>query len=155
MTAEILTTLPAVAKTVYANCKKCGTERHLKVLAHKTETSASVQCEVCGSKSTFKLAKPKKEKVVKVTKPSKLYDKNAGKKKAPVNRTKSMHDEEYTNLMGSTESEESLKYSMKGKFQMNEKIEHPKFGLGVVKNVQPEKIEVVFSDEVRLLVHNR
>jgi hypothetical protein len=38
---------------------------------------------------------------------------------------------------------------------VNQKLEHPKFGIGFVKAVLPEKIEVVFSDEIRSLVHNR
>ena len=51
--------LPAVAKNVLYQCKKCDAERYHRVLAHTSETSAKIECEICGSKKTFKLTKPK------------------------------------------------------------------------------------------------
>lgn len=138
-------TLPAVATRFYTECKKCGAERYHIVLAHTTSTSAKIECEICHSKKAYKLSSGK---------PKKVSGAAAQKKAQAAETRKNAHGKEYTELMetskGSTE-----KYNMKMKFTMNQKIEHPKFGLGIVKVAQPEKIEVVFPDEIRMLVHNR
>lgn len=44
---------------------------------------------------------------------------------------------------------------MKKKFVVNAAIDHNKFGLGFVKEATAFKVEVVFEDQVRELVHNR
>ena len=44
---------------------------------------------------------------------------------------------------------------MKAKFALANAIEHPKFGLGFVTAATNEKIEVMFSEGGRALVHNR
>lgn len=137
------TELPAVAKTIYLECKKCAAERYHVVLAHSTATSAKVQCEVCGAKKTYKLPSAKKATV-----------KKPGAKPRATRVSKAdEHRNEYEKLMSS--NTEAVKYNMKTKFAPNAKLEHPKFGMGVIRAVQPDKIEVVFQDEVRNLVHNR
>jgi hypothetical protein len=138
-------TLPAVASRFYTDCKKCDAERYHIVLAHPTSTSAKVECEVCHSKKTYKLAS---------SKPKRVTGAAATKKAQAVEAKKSAHSKEYSELLGSAGGD-SQKYNMKAKFTLNQKIEHPKFGVGIVKMALPEKIEVVFSDEIRLLVHNR
>jgi hypothetical protein len=54
-----------------------------------------------------------------------------------------------------SEAGDAKKYTMAQKFIAKQKVEHPKFGIGVVKTALPGKIEVLFQDEVRMLVHNR
>ncbi len=139
------TELPAVAKTIYLECKKCAAERYFKVLAHPTSTSAKVQCEVCGAKKTYKLPSAKKAAAPKKT--------ASGKPRATRVSKADEHKNEYEKLMAG--SGETHKYNMKLKFGNHAKVDHPKFGMGVVRAVQPDKIEVVFQDEVRNLVHNR
>jgi hypothetical protein len=138
------TVLPPVASRFYTDCKKCDAERYHIVLAHPTSTSAKIECEVCHAKKTYKLAS---------SKPKKVSGAAATKKAQAVEARKSAHSKEYSNLLAS--AGDAQKYTMKGSFTLNQKIDHPKFGLGIVKVAMPEKIEVVFSDEIRLLVHNR
>jgi hypothetical protein len=68
---------------------------------------------------------------------------------------RSSHNAEYALLLETYEKANPISYSIKATFTKNQKIDHPKFGLGVVRDVQLEKIEVIFPDEVRNLVHNR
>jgi hypothetical protein len=140
-------TLPAVAQRVYTDCKKCSSERYHVVLAHTSPTSAKVECEVCHSKKTYKLPKTTAEKVKKSS--------SRPKKSPSAESRKSSHQTEYNQLLEDQAAGEVHKYSMKIKFIVLQKVEHPKFGLGVIKSVQSDKIEVVFPDEIRLLVHNR
>lgn len=151
MSKAEITEIPAVGKNFYVMCKKCETDRYHIVLAHKSSRSAKIKCEVCGSQKSFSLPKVQERK----------SSKPAGSK-APTSRKvvseesrRSQHHAEYENLLKQHDATPTQKYSMKSKFELNHKVDHPKFGLGLIRNVQIEKIEVVFADEVRVLVHNR
>ena len=47
------------------------------------------------------------------------------------------------------------KYSFKVSFKVDDFIEHPTFGQGIVTAVRGDKVEVAFKSEVRTLVHAR
>jgi len=139
--------LPPVAKSFHAPCKKCEADRYHTVVAHTTATSAKLKCEICGASSTYKL--PKAGGAAKRP----LTGAAAKRKEAAATAKKNAHSEEYSQLMNS--DGDLASYNMKAKFSANSKIKHPKFGMGFVRAAQPDKIEVVFEDEVRNLVHNR
>jgi len=139
--ADKLTELPAVAQNVFTACKKCAADRYHKVLAHKTATSAQVQCEVCGNKKTFKLSKPKAARKAS----SKKKD---GKAASPAHPT-------WETLNEQIGTKEATSYKMGDYFKLNTAIQHPKFGVGFVVFESPARIDVVFEDAVRSLVHNR
>ncbi len=138
--------LPPVAKSFFTFCKKCNADRYHVVLAHTTSKTAKIKCEVCGSQKSYSL--PKAGGAAGAAKVTRA---RAGSESA----RRSSHNAEYEALMQAQESASEVGYSIKGKFALNQKINHPKFGLGIVRGVQPDKVEVVFSDEVRNLVHNR
>jgi hypothetical protein len=135
---QALTTLPPVASNVFTACKKCAADRYHKVLAHKTETSAQVQCEVCGAKKTFKLPKP--------AKPKKAKKKSAAKTPAGPS---------WDSLKEEIGVDEIQPYKMSANFKAKSAINHPKFGVGFVTTSFPQKIEVVFENGPVALVHNR
>ncbi len=151
MTTE--NSLPPVAKSFTTFCKKCDADRYHTVLAHTTATSAKVQCEVCKAKSTFKLPKAGAKKDGTAPKRA-LAGAALKRKEAAASAKKNAHSNEYSALVAAISSD-AQKYNMKNKFAVNTKIQHPKFGVGVIRAVQQQKIEVVFEDEVRQLVHNR
>lgn len=140
--------MPVVGKSFYTECKKCGTDRYFTVLALPTPTSAKIKCEVCGSQRTWKVQAPKKSSTAPRGAAAKA------RATAEANRA-SAHASEYESLTESMNSAEENTYSMKTNFKKDTKLKHPKFGLGFIRMVQPDKIEVVFQDEVRTLVHNR
>jgi transcription elongation factor Elf1 len=143
------TQLPPVAKSFFTHCKKCDADRYHTVVAHTTATSAKLKCEICGAASTYKL--PKAGAAAKAKRP--LAGAAAKRKEAAASAKKNAHAEEFQSLMNSAGDPQS--YTMKAKFNANTKLKHPKFGMGFVRTAQPDKIEVVFEDEVRSLVHNR
>ncbi len=138
--------LPAVAKSFHTFCKKCDADRYHTVVAHTTAASAKLKCEICGASSTYKLPKAGGAKRA-------LTGAAAKRKEAAATAKKNARSEEYSQLMSG--DGDIANYTMKAKFSVNSKIKHPKFGMGFVKSVQTDKIEVVFEDEVRNLVHNR
>ncbi len=137
-TTEVLSGLPAVASNILTACKKCAVDRYHKVLAHKTASSAQVQCEVCNSKKTFKLPKATKPKTTR-------------KKASP----KTPAGPSWQSLKEEIGIDELHPYKMSENFRAKTAIEHPKFGIGFVTLSLPQKIEVVFENGSIALVHNR
>ena len=139
MTAE----LPPVAKSFFTLCKKCDADRYHKVITHTSSTSAKIECEVCHSKKTYTLPKAGGTK----------------KKAAPgaraVSARRTTYAGEYSSLMTNRGDEKGLPFSIRTKFEIDQKIDHPKFGAGFVKTVLSDRIEVMFSDELKTLIHNK
>ena len=135
-------TLPPVAKSFYTFCKKCEADRYHTVLAHKTAKSASIQCEICKSKKSYSLPKPGSAK--------KSTARTTG-----TGTSRRSHAGDYEVRSQNMQNKEATPYSIKGKFSENEKINHAKFGIGFVIRTFDDKVEVIFSDEVKSLMQNR
>jgi ribosomal protein L37E len=138
--------LPAVARNIHLMCKKCGIERYHVVVAHTTATSAKVKCEVCGASSTYKL-KAEKKKSVSST--------GVAKKPRAAKKTEPDASVAWAELKSQIGTDRVVPYSMKTKYALANAIEHPKFGLGFVTAASNDKIQVMFQDGGRPLVHNR
>lgn len=136
--------LPAVAKNILMDCKKCGAERFFKVLAHVTPLSAKCECEVCHSKKTFKLEDKKKKAVTAARAKAK---KAASKSKDP--------ESSWAELNEKIGANGASKYNFKSKFVVKTAISHATFGIGFVLQAFENKIDVVFEEGVKSLVHNR
>jgi len=129
--------LPEVAKSFNTYCKKCDTDRYHKVIAHKTATSAKLECEVCKKKSTYSLAKKRQRSF----EPKKAKD------------MKLLSD--WTEAKALLKKDAAVDYSIKNSFNEKATILHSKFGYGYVMRCEPTKIEVIFEDGVKTLVQNR
>jgi hypothetical protein len=138
--------LPPVAKSFHTFCKKCDADRYHRVLAHTSATSAKIECEICKSKKTYSLPKAGSSVAKKSTN---------GTKKVGVRKSANSHADEFNALMLNRGAEKGLPFSIKTKFQMDQKIDHPKFGPGFVKTVQPDRIDVMFEEELKTLMHNK
>ena len=145
--------LPPVAKSFFTFCKKCDADRYHVVLAHTSSKTAKIECEICHSKKSYSLPKEGAAKTAKTASGKALTGAAAAKREASANARRSSHNNEYTMLMD--KDVDVVPYTMKAKFAKSTKINHPKFGMGFVRDAMPDKIEVVFSDEVRTLIHNR
>ncbi len=139
------TTLPAVAKSFFTLCKKCDAERYHRVLSHASSTSAKIECEICKSKKTYTLPKPGGSSVKKKV--------STGVR--AVATRKNSHSNEYNSLMTNRGGEKGIVFSIRTKFSLDQKIDHPKFGPGFVKGVLIDRIDVMFEDELKTLIHNK
>lgn len=61
----------------------------------------------------------------------------------------------YVELAEKLDGAKAQPYRMANVYPVESKIEHPKFGVGFVVTSLPDKIEVVFEDLSRQLVHGR
>lgn len=136
--------LPPVAKSFHTFCKKCNADRYHRVLAHTSATSAKIECEICHSKKTYTLPKAGASVAKKST---------GGTRKVAVR--KNSHADEYNALMMNRGAEKGLPFNIKTKFEIDQKIDHPKFGAGFVKSVAADRIDVMFEEELKTLMHNK
>ena len=140
-----MATLPPVARSVYVFCKKCDTDRYFKVITHTTSTTAKLQCEVCHCHRNYSLEEEKKVSV-------------PGKKKSATTTTaaKASKAESAWNAMKEQyKGPQAVAYAISHQFKDQQSLEHPTFGLGFVTKAHPHKIEVVFADGVKELMHAR
>jgi len=136
--------LPPVAKSFFTFCKKCNADRYHKVITHTSSTSAKIECEVCHSKKAYSLPKAGTARKAPVKKDA---TKKTGRR--------SSHADEYNQLMMNRGSEAGIPFSIRTKFTLNQKIDHPKFGAGFVKAVLIDRMDVIFQDELKTLIHNK
>lgn len=139
--------IPPVAKSLLTHCKKCESERYHRVLAHVGTDSAKVECEICHKKSTFRATKNGANKTMagKTTKPKSAKSKKTVSAKGPT----------WGELKDKVGVDSLRKYKLVDKFDNNSAIEHPKFGIGFVVMASEERIDAVFEDGLKTLIHNR
>ncbi len=139
--------LPAVASSYYCRCSKCGLDRYHKVVTHTNETTVRLKCEVCGKTGNHNLEVKKSTSTAK--------SKGPKESKKTISAKAAAHAAEFEVFKNANNADGALTYSMKVTFKESQVVQHPKFGLGLVRSVQGDKIEVFFEDEVRFLVHGR
>ena len=79
----------------------------------------------------------------------------AAKKKTVRKKTTSSKAKAWTELKDKYSSLPPEVYSVRGSYRAETIIDHPTFGLGVVTDSFPSKIEVCFEDGVKTLMHRR
>ena len=136
-----------VGKEVLSNCSKCKLIlAHIIVTMKSADTPDKVMCKTCKTTQSFKDpgAKKKKTSIDKVVKNAKA--------------ARGMKTESVAELWNKamTRGTQSKEYSIRGSFQMGDVIDHPTFGQGVVeKLIDDNKIEVLFQDDYRTLMHKK
>ena len=129
---------------IESGCTRCRTVMNHTIVAMVGEKVVRVQCNTCNGIHNYK---PSTEKTAA---------KNATPRKSAAPR-KSRKDpaaadrEEWQTLYPTMNSEQAIAYEMTGKFKLKDLVEHPVFGLGIVKSVVPNKVEVLFQEGKKLL----
>jgi len=129
-------------------CLKCKDMTNHTIIALVDGDVAKVQCNVCSGRHKYRPEKPVKKTAAK-KKPTARATAAATAKLAKV-------EAYYQDLIAGRHEAVALAYSMTDTFKKNDMINHPMFGLGVVAHiVMPNKIEVVFRHETKLLLCGR
>ncbi len=129
----------SVGKDCISFCKKCDLAlAHIIVVMKDDKTPKRVQCNTC--KATHVYNDPNDTKVKKVTK----------RKTKP----KVINSEVWQKALSKSENS-PVSYSPKGSFALGDVLEHPTFGKGIVERcMDRNKIEVLFQNDIKILVHN-
>ncbi len=125
-----------VGKDANGFCSKCDLVlAHTIVSLKKTGAPHRSQCNTCKSIHVYK--DPSKTK--------KTTRKRTRKVDVPIEQV-------WMEQMSNTNNK-SQKYSVREKFAKNDIIDHPKFGPGIVQQIIDTKIEVLFRDDLKVLIH--
>ena len=144
----------AVAKDIEAVCSKCGESWHV-IVAVADGKIQQVQCKSCGGYHKYKPIARDRMTLKRDTKSALAVATKTGspvtpkEKKAPTPKV----------LVPKVEANDNpiRKYSMKEKdYQLGDRIEHVKYGLGVIDEfTSPGKMYVTFQTERVLLVYGK
>ena len=105
-------------------------------------TLGKVTCKTCNATHMYKDPAQKTKKV--------------RAKKAATGRTRAKSvpiNELWTEAIGKA-SGKAKDYTIREIFEVNELLDHKKFGPGIVQAIIDGKIEVLFQHEIKTLVHN-
>ena len=131
----------SAGKDVIAYCNKCKLRlAHVIVVMKDDQLPGKVTCKTCSATHAYKDQPTTRKKSVSSALKAKKAD-------AVLNRW-----EEAV----AKSSETPIKYSPRAKFEVDQVLSHPTFGDGVVeKNIDNNKIEVIFKGQIKVLIHNR
>ncbi len=131
-----------VAKESLAYCTSCKMDLNHIIVAMKGDRIAKVQCLTCKKEHAYKAPKGLKE------------PKKKRAKKGDAEATHTSIEAEWEKLMTQHKDAPMKSYNMKGNFGLGDKLNHANFGHGIVgKLIYPNKIEVIFQHDVKVLIH--
>lgn len=144
----------ATARTggdVDAWCGKCNLLLAHTVEAMVGESIKRVHCNTCGSQHAYRPHPPGQggsTRTPREPKPRASSTQKAGSGAARAS--------DYENYMKGRETAEVRRYSPKSRYLAGEVIEHPKFGKGIATALKDgDKLEILFPDGPRVLIHGR
>ncbi len=138
-----------VAKEVLSYCTSCKMDLNHIIVAMQGDRIAKVQCKTCQKIHAYKAAKG-------VTEPSAAPKpaKKKTKKASAEEQMASSVEAEWEKLMAVHKAAAVKPYTIKTQFTIGDKLKHATFGEGIVgKLIYPNKIEVIFQHDVKILIH--
>ena len=133
---------------IEARCTKCRAVTNHRIVAMVEEKVVRVECNTCSGIHNY--YPPGESR--KTTSSASVTRKKEAVPRKTASAKGSAELEEWEAICAGIESGSAIPYDINGKFQVNALIEHPVFGIGVVKAViRPNKMEVVFRDGKKML----
>ena len=133
-----------VAKETLSYCTSCKMDLNHVVVAMKGDRIAKVQCLTCKKEHVYRAPKGVTEPPAKKT----------SKKKEAAEPAENPIEVEWQKLMTAHKDTPVKAYNMKGHFGLGDRLNHPNFGEGIVgKLIYPNKLEVIFRTDVKVLIH--
>ena len=113
------------------------------ILAHTIEalvdaTPVRVQCNTCKSQHGYKANKPA-----------------TGTRTSSSAEPGTRRNNRYEAVLERSNASSARRYSVQEIYNAGDVLDHPTFGLGIVKDVKDTKVEVQFKDGYKTLIHGR
>lgn len=122
------------------------------VVAKDGPKIVKVQCKTCKKEHGYRPAKGVKDPALK--KPSGATAKSPSERKT-VSQSVPV-EAEWKKLVLESKNSNKINYTIRQKLNQGDLVAHPSFGEGVVtKIIHPDKAEIIFRDDVRVLIHSR
>lgn len=130
-----------------SRCLKCKDVTNHTIIAMDNDKVAKVECNVCGGRHKYRPEKPVTSAAEK-----RKTARAVSIEKARIKKAEAYYDE----LISSRKTTRAKLYSKDGIFNVGDLLDHPIFGLGVIiERELPNKIEVMFRQESKLLICGR
>lgn len=131
----------AVGADIKARCGKCKLNTWHVVLAKMGEVIAKVQCKSCGAQHKYRSPDGSKPKRAATTRTRSSTTKKKAEPQLPPGP-----------VVEADLSKPIRTYSAREAFAIGERVDHVKFGIGVVESLDaPGKMTVCFADKRRIL----
>lgn len=124
---------------ISSSCTKCKLDLGHTIIVMDGEKVLRVKCNTCGSEHIHR--DKTKKKTTKARKTSSV------KRATPAKTVERRWDEAIAKATG-----EEIPYNMKAAFKVGNIVRHDIFGQGVVLELNPKKMTIIFKDKERVLV---
>jgi hypothetical protein len=138
-----------VGGEVDAFCTRCKLTLAHTILAMVGTKIARVRCNTCGGDHVYRSAPGSTDRP---TAPRSSTSRATGTAKADKPEKVVISFEEQ---LAGKDIANAPKYSPKDTYQVDQVIQHPTFGLGLVTAVRGDKVDIAFKAETKTLVHGR
>ena len=126
-----------VSQDVVTMCTECKNELNHVVISHNMKgTIEKVKCHACGMEHKYA---PENKKSPKKRVKRKIVD----------------PERDFELLTEKFKDKTPIRYSMSGSFKVDDVIEHNTFGIGIVVGASHDYLDVIFSEQPRILACNR
>ncbi len=135
-------------KTLLLFCPRCKRETENTITGFIGQKIRRVRCEVCKSEYNYHRILALKKRMDE--------EGTAVRDKDNEHLIQQQYYRIWEDLMLGRDPNSARQYSIKDKYFENDLLNHPVFGIGIVKSVMEDyKIEVVFKNGIKVLAHNR
>ncbi|MFA7403736.1 MAG: hypothetical protein WC007_07075 [Pelobacteraceae bacterium] len=148
----MLTRKLSAGDIIEARCTKCREVLNHRIVAMVEGKVVRVECNTCNGVHNYypppseKVAKAPRAAAASKTRSTTAVPRASRKDPAEAER------EEWASLQPTFDHEKALPYDMNGRFQAKRLINHPVFGIGIVKSlIVPNKMQILFKDGIKLL----
>jgi DNA-directed RNA polymerase subunit RPC12/RpoP len=126
----------AVGSDIIYNCARCGLDLAHTILAMIGNEPARIRCNTCRSERNYR----RKKTVDAIL-------------KSGVSRPKIVRPDFFQEKLKANAMKTVKAYRIDSHFDLNDIIQHPTFGKGVViKTLFPDRAEILFQDQSRVLM---
>jgi len=131
---------------VDARCTRCKEITNHTIIAMVEEKPAKVRCNTCGGDHNYRPPRQVKAAKTIVAKGPKAPRRTA------ADRKREALQEEWQDAAGEADPGLAVSYNMERSFRINDLVDHPVFGVGVVKELfKPNKVEILFAAGTKAL----
>ncbi|MBN1205033.1 MAG: hypothetical protein JXB05_08940 [Myxococcaceae bacterium] len=139
-----------VGGEVDALCTRCKLTLAHTILAMVGTKIARVRCNTCGGDHTYRSAPGSTDRASPSARSSSARAPSAPRAERPEKVVISFEEQ-----LAGKDIANAPKYSPKDAYQLDQVIQHPTFGLGLVTAVRGDKVDIAFKAETKTLVHGR
>lgn len=133
-----------------SRCTRCRVITNHTIIAMVGDQVVRVQCNTCGGMHNYHAPKAEKPEREVKGRPA-ATPKSPKEPKSTLSKAALLAQAQWQEASRDADPASALPYRMDGVFKVNNWVNHPSFGYGVVLSVTGNKVEILFQDGKKLL----